>query len=479
MTDAGLIVLCSFISPFRAERRLARDIAARGRVRRDLRRHAARDGHRARSEGPLQARAGRRDQELHRRRPALRSAGSAGTAARNRRRHRRRARRPGDRRTRGARPHRETVTFELGARTLIARPLRPRRKTRFDAAVGPCVARGRLDEARRAWQQHRDVRESFMRSAAWVSFGLAALLLGSTGRLGQDPGLLLGGQSGEFPARDQHDRHQLRRLAADLQPPDRIQARHDRGRPGPRRKLGHRRRRQDDHLPSAQGREVAFGQGLQADARLQRRRRAVLVQPAVEGGQPLSQGLRRQIRLLQRHGHAVAARHDREEGRLHRRLPSEGPERRDPRQSRDGFRLDRLGRICRFPAEEGHAGAVRPGSRRHRPVLLRRLSEGRGDPLQEEPRLFRREGAGRRSRVRDHARRRPRATPSCKAGECHINAYPRPADLAEMQKDSDAEGDQRVRPQRRLSGRSTRQSRRSTRRKCGRRSAWRSTATRS
>ena len=30
MTDAGLIVLCSFISPFRAERRLVRDTAAEG-----------------------------------------------------------------------------------------------------------------------------------------------------------------------------------------------------------------------------------------------------------------------------------------------------------------------------------------------------------------------------------------------------------------------------------------------------------------
>ena len=30
MTDAGLIVLCSFISPFRSERQLARDTAAPG-----------------------------------------------------------------------------------------------------------------------------------------------------------------------------------------------------------------------------------------------------------------------------------------------------------------------------------------------------------------------------------------------------------------------------------------------------------------
>ena len=66
-----------------------------------------------------------------------------------------------------------------------------------------------------------------------------------------------------------------------------------------------------------------------------------------------------------------------------------------------------------------------------------------------------------------------------KAGECHINAYPRPADLAGDGEGPDAEGHQRLRPQHRLSGRSTPPSRRSTRRKCGRRSAWRSTATRS
>ena len=71
MTDAGLIVLCSFISPFRAERRLAREIAADRRVHRDLRRHADRDCDRPRPEGPLQAGARRRDQEFHRHRPAL------------------------------------------------------------------------------------------------------------------------------------------------------------------------------------------------------------------------------------------------------------------------------------------------------------------------------------------------------------------------------------------------------------------------
>ena len=66
-----------------------------------------------------------------------------------------------------------------------------------------------------------------------------------------------------------------------------------------------------------------------------------------------------------------------------------------------------------------------------------------------------------------------------KAGECHVNAYPRPADLAGDGEGSVAQGHSRARAQRRLSGRSTSPSRRSTRRRCGRRFAWRSIATRS
>ena len=71
MTDAGLIVLCSFISPFRAERALARDIAAPGEFIEIFVDAPLGDRDRARSQGPLQARAGWRDQEFHRRRPAL------------------------------------------------------------------------------------------------------------------------------------------------------------------------------------------------------------------------------------------------------------------------------------------------------------------------------------------------------------------------------------------------------------------------
>ena len=223
--------------------------------------------------------------------------------------------------------------------------------------------------------------------------------------LGQDARLLLGRQPREFHPRDQHDRHQFRRGAPGLQSSDGIQARHDRSRPGSGRKLGHYRRRQDDHLPPAQGRQVPFAEGLQADPRFQRRRRAVVDRPPVETGPSLFQGVRRQVRLLQRHGHADPPRLGREDRRPHRRDEAQDAERRHSRQSGDGLHGDRVEGIRRLPAQEGNAGAVRSGAGRHRPVLLRRLSEGFGDPLQGEQGLLRREAAGRRPRLRHHARR--------------------------------------------------------------------------
>ncbi len=71
MVDAGLIVLASFISPFRSERLMAREQLQAGRVHRDLRRHAARGRREARRQGPLCQGAARRDQELHRHRQRL------------------------------------------------------------------------------------------------------------------------------------------------------------------------------------------------------------------------------------------------------------------------------------------------------------------------------------------------------------------------------------------------------------------------
>ena len=80
MADAGLIVLVSFISPFRAERRMARELMEEGEfvevfVDTPFEECARRD-----PKGSLCQGTARRDQELHRRRLALRSAGESGTA---------------------------------------------------------------------------------------------------------------------------------------------------------------------------------------------------------------------------------------------------------------------------------------------------------------------------------------------------------------------------------------------------------------
>ena len=82
MVDAGLIVLVAFISPFRAERRMARALVKAGEfcevfVDTPLAVAEQRD-----TKGPLQEGAQRRAQELHRHRFAVRAAGSAGGADR-------------------------------------------------------------------------------------------------------------------------------------------------------------------------------------------------------------------------------------------------------------------------------------------------------------------------------------------------------------------------------------------------------------
>src|SRR5262245_6140177 len=80
--DAPAIVLCSFIPPFRAERRRVR-AGGRGRVLRDLHRHAARGMYSPRCEGPLCQGASWHDQELHGLRFTLRAAAGARACARH------------------------------------------------------------------------------------------------------------------------------------------------------------------------------------------------------------------------------------------------------------------------------------------------------------------------------------------------------------------------------------------------------------
>ena len=71
MVDAGLVVLCSFISPFRPERRMVRELVEADEFIEVFVDAPHRGLHRARSEGPLQARPGGRDPEFHRHRPGL------------------------------------------------------------------------------------------------------------------------------------------------------------------------------------------------------------------------------------------------------------------------------------------------------------------------------------------------------------------------------------------------------------------------
>ena len=76
--EAGLIVMVSFISPFRSERRMARELFQDGEFIEVYRRYAARGVRGARSEGALPQGARRADQQFHRHRFGLRGAGAAG-----------------------------------------------------------------------------------------------------------------------------------------------------------------------------------------------------------------------------------------------------------------------------------------------------------------------------------------------------------------------------------------------------------------
>ena len=78
MVDAGLIVLVSFISPFRSERRMARDLFAAGEFLRGVHRHAAGGSGAPRREGSVQEGPPRGAEELHRYRLPVRDARGAG-----------------------------------------------------------------------------------------------------------------------------------------------------------------------------------------------------------------------------------------------------------------------------------------------------------------------------------------------------------------------------------------------------------------
>ncbi len=88
----------------------------------------------------------------------------------------------------------------------------------------------------------------------------------------------------------------------------------------------------------------------------------------MEGRQPVPQGVRRRLRLLQRHELQQAAGVDRRARRRHGALHADRAAGAVPGRPRDGLRLDPVEGIRRCAAEAGQARADRSGADRHRAV---------------------------------------------------------------------------------------------------------------
>ena len=162
MADAGLIVLVSFISPFRAERADgARTLIGRGRVHRGLRRHPARRWPKRATQGPLQQGPRRRAAELHRHRLAPTSRRSRPRSAST----------PRDQRRGGRRSDRRPAA-QPGNPAVIALP---------DNA-GPLA--GNADSSLPAPLKAREVKAPMLKNARLLMTGL-------TGQLGSSIAALL------------------------------------------------------------------------------------------------------------------------------------------------------------------------------------------------------------------------------------------------------------------------------------------------
>ena len=160
------------------------------------------------------------------------------------------------------------------------------------------------------------------------------------------------------------------------------------GDPGPGGKLGHWRRRQDLHLPPAQGCEVPQHRLLQADPRIQCRRRAVHLRTHARQESSVPQGLPHRVSLLHRHGPGQEHRQGREarraQGEVH---PQRGRRGLHPEPG-DGRRLDPVRRVRRAVARGRQATADQPEADRHRAFHPEPLPEGCADPLQGQQGLL-------------------------------------------------------------------------------------------
>ncbi len=176
---------------------------------------------------------------------------------------------------------------------------------------------------------------------------------------------------------------------------------------------------------SAAQRRLAEQRRLQAEPPARRRRRGVQLRAAVEGCQPVSHRLRRQVRVFRLYGHGGPARHDREDRRVHGALHAEAPVRAVPGRPGDGFRLDPVEGIRRRAGPPRPARADRPSPDRHRSIPARAVPAGFHDPLRGVRALLGGEAEAPRAGVRDHPRpgRAPgqaarRRLPGCRFSQC-------------------------------------------------------------
>ena len=135
---------------------------------------------------------------------------------------------------------------------------------------------------------------------------------------------------------------------------------------------------------------------------------------------------------------------DRQGRRLHRGAQAEGAAGAAAAVVVDAAVLDPVGGICRDAAKVRQAGGARPGADRDRPVQLRAVSEGRGDPLPRVPRFLGRQGGAQPDRVAKVDNLVFAITPDAsvryaklRTNECQIARYPNPADLPAMRANPD------------------------------------------
>ena len=261
------------------------------------------------------------------------------------------------------------------------------------------------------------------------------------------------GSPENFYPGDQHHRHLVRRRRARSTTSSSISsAARTKVVPGPRREAG--TISADGtiyHLPPAQGREVPLHQGLQADPRLQRRRRH-LHRSSGSG--------RRTIRTSRSRAATYAtsttwacrscSKSIEKVDDYTVKITLNKPEAPFLANLAMDFAGDPVEGICRRDAEGRHAGEVRPGAGRHRPVLARAVPEGRGHPLQGVPGLLGRQGARSTTSSSRSRRMRRSAGPSCRranATSCRIRTRPT---STRCKKDPNVTGARAAGPERRL-----------------------------